>query len=184
MIFYPKLLININVISKIVSPREIYFWKNIIERLSLKDAPFNTEIKDDYLYPINYSSTKWKKGNVISLTESNISDIIDFFKNCIGINLVFLNYYSWKDIKKKSIKDDLIQIFVLNKQKEYNLTMNEQKILLSFIQLNITLKFITHEHIILKVDNNTYISSITNLLISKNFKDSVMNVKILKVIKT
>lgn len=162
MIIYPKLLRNINVISEIVSSREVYFWKNIIERLSLKDAPFNTEIKENYLHDINRSDKK------INLLDASIKDIINFYKNQVGINLVFVNYYSWKDIKKKSIKDDLIQIFCLKLQKKYNLTNNEQKILLSFIQLNITLKFITHENIIIKVDNNTYISDITNLHISKN----------------
>lgn len=174
MIIYPKLLQNINVISGLVSSREVYFWKNIIERLSLKDSPFNTEIKGDYLYPIHNREKK------INLSSTNIEEIIKFFKYQIGINLVFVNYYSWKDIKKKSIKDDLIQIFCLRKQKELNLTNTEQKILLSFIQLNITLKFITHENIIIKVDNNTYISEITNLHIDKNSElNSVMNIEII-----
>lgn len=171
MIIYPNLLKNVSLLENYLDKREICFWKKILERLSICDTPFNTEIRNNRLY---------HKDNSISLTTSKESDIIQFFRDVIGMKLTFINYYSWKNIKKKSTKDDLIYSFVMCKKKQYNLSTKEHNILLSFIHLNITLKLITHENIILKVDGHTFIENINNLYIEKN--DNGMNVYLGSVI--
>lgn len=159
MIIYPNLLKNVSLLKNYLDEREVCFWKKILERLSIKDAPFNTEIKNNYLYYNNKH---------ISLLNSKDIDVIQFFMNVVGTKLIFVNYYSWKNIKKKTTKDDLIYSFVLEKKKQYNLDLKEHNKLLSFIHLNITLKLITNENIILKVDRHTYIENINNLYIEKN----------------
>ena len=159
MIIYSNLLKNVSLLENYIDKREVCFWKKILERLSIKDAPFNTEIKNNNVY---------YNGRYISLLNSKDIDVIQFFMNVVGTKLIFVNYYSWKNIKKKTTKDDLIYSFVLEKRKQYNLDLKEHNKLLSFIHLNITLKLITNENIILKVDKHTYIENINNLYIEKN----------------
>ena len=145
MILYPNLLKHNNV---------NIFWKTILERISIGDPPFGTKIINDYLF--------YKKSN-IPLKNSNYEQIIEFFKEDVGLKLNYVYFQSWKDIKRKVIKDNLIQDFVNRFQKENNLSISQGNYLSSMIHLYITLKKFTHEDIILSITPYTHIKFIKGL---------------------
>lgn len=163
MIIYPHLLKN-DVIH-LVSENEINFWKNLLERVSIGESPFYTELKNNYLY---YGD------KFIFLPDSTEKDVVQFFKDVVGVQLNFVSYLSWKDIKKKVTRDDLIHMYVSEKQKEFDLSSKEQSMLLYFINLNINLKLITTENIVLEIDKHTFIKEIDNLVIERNVHNEIV----------
>jgi hypothetical protein len=140
MILYPQLLKHNNV---------TLFWKTILERIAIGDAPFGTQIA-------NHILTFSKKGKIdtpsqeLVLQTSSIPQVVSFFENIVGLNLQYVYFNSWKEIKRKVIKDNLIQDYVLRFQKEYKLNTHQTSYLSSMIHLYITLKQITPEDILLE----------------------------------
>lgn len=116
------------------------FWKTLLERISIGDAPFGTQI-------VNHSLLYERKGmsskQELPLKTSSISQVISFFEDVVGIKLTYVYFDYWKDIKRKVIKDNLIQDYVNRFQREYNLDVQRSNYLYSLIQLYITLKRIT-----------------------------------------
>jgi hypothetical protein len=145
MILYPNLLKQIHL--KNIQP----FWINILERLSIGDCPFGTNISNGIL--------KYKQ-NQINLIDTTPCKIIEFYKDIVGLNIEYIFFKNWKDIKRKTIKDNLIQDFIKRKQVEWNLSQEQTNKLHSTIHLYLTLKFIQPEHVQLIVDKQTYIESI------------------------
>ena len=156
MILYPRLLREKNVNNNNLKN---IFWNIILERLSIGDAPFGTRIVDNFL---------WFRKKSISLEEGQISDIMNFFKEEVGLQLQYVYFSSWKEIKRKIIKDNLIQDYVGKFQKENNLNMNQTNYLSSMIHLYITLKKITHQDIILNTNPYTHITQIKGIIYDKN----------------
>lgn len=146
MIKYPHLLRY-----KHITP----FWVSILERISINDAPFGSKIYSDKL--IYYDEH-------IDLLKCTSDDIVNFFVNKIGINLTYIHFESWKDIKRKTIKDNLIQDYVQRLTFEYNLSQSKTNYLLSMIHLYITLKKITPDEIILETN---YIDNFKRTVIKK-----------------
>jgi hypothetical protein len=158
MILYPNLLKH----DVTLTPT----WSSIVERVSLGDAPYGTHITQNKLI---------FKQHTVELTQSTPQDIIDFFIYIVGLNLQYIHFKSWKEIKRKTIKDNLIHDFVLRMASQYNLEMSQQKYLLSLIHLYITLKKITPNDIHLETGTghtvhtvHTYIHSIRGLQISSD----------------
>jgi hypothetical protein len=135
MILYPNLLKHNHV---------TLFWKTILERLSIGDAPFGTQI-------VNHSLVYNPKGmhakEELSIKTSTIPQIISFFENIVGIKLTYIHFDYWKDIKRKIIKDNLIQDYVNRFQREYNLDTQHSNYMVALIQLYLTLKRITPDDI-------------------------------------
>lgn len=153
MILYPNLLKhrNVNTINS--------FWNLILERVSIGDAPFGTKIVNDQLH--------FKK-KFLDLYESNAEEVIEFFKENVGLQLQYVYFSSWKEIKRKIIKDNLIQDYVTRFQKENELNNTQANYLSSMIHLYITLKKITHKDIILDTDPYTHIISIKGIIYNKS----------------
>ena len=100
MIVYPNLLKHNNV---------SIFWKTILERVSIGDAPFGTKIIDNNLF--------YKK-KYIPLKNCNYLQVVEFFKEDVGLKLNYIYFNSWKEIKRKVIKDNLIQDYVIDFKKK------------------------------------------------------------------
>jgi hypothetical protein len=145
MILYPNLLKQNHL--KNIQP----FWINILERLSIGDCPFGTNISNGIL---KYKQTQ------INLIDTTPCKIIEFYKDIVGLNIEYIYFKTWKDIKRKTIKDNLIQDFTKRKQSEWDLSQEQTNKLHSMIHLYLTLKFIHSDHIHLIVDKQTFIDYI------------------------
>ena len=150
MILYPQLLKHKN-----VEP----FWKHILERVSIGDTPYGTRLVQDVLVFQNQQ---------LPLKNSNYEQVIEFFKHTVCLDLQYIHFEHWKDIKRKSIKDNLIQNFIQRFSLKHNLNTNQSEYLLSLVQLFITLKKITPNDILLETDivgehKHTFIKSIVGL---------------------
>jgi hypothetical protein len=141
MILYPDLLKHNN---------QTLFWRLILERISIGDSPFGTQIINHSLIYTRRSRSETIRKE-IPLKQTTPLELISFFKNTVGIQLEYVYFNSWKDIKRKVIKDNLIQDYVVRFQTEYNLTTQQTNYLSSLIHLYITLKRITPEDITLEI---------------------------------
>ena len=115
MILYPQLLKHNNV---------TLFWKIVLERIAIGDAPFGTHIN-------NHTLVCSKKGKheeqttQLPLQTCSVTQAVHFFEHTIGLKLQYVYFDSWKEIKRKVIKDNLIQDYVLRFQKEYSLNTQQ-----------------------------------------------------------
>jgi hypothetical protein len=140
------------------------FWKYVFEDFAYGKAPYGIVIKDDGIYSI----VRNKEFSILfhDKTEQDICNEIcsmlatklailsqkdhQFRRNvCENAYQEILNNISaWNDIKKKKIKDLLIEQFVLNKKQEYQLTLDLAKKLFSIIFVGLQFKTITSKHIV------------------------------------
>jgi hypothetical protein len=147
MILYPHLLKNV------VHPNPYYtaFWKAVLERVSIGEAPFGTHrVQNRLVYRKSY----------VSLEEATHDEVVDFFVSHIGLQLQYVHYATWKEIKRKVIKDNLIQDFVSRSQAQYGLETRETQQLLSMIHLYLTIKRILPHEIQLETYPHMHIVSI------------------------
>ena len=75
---------------------------------------------------------------------------------------------SWKDIKKKNIKDLLFELYVIDMKKKYNLSDKVSKYLFSIICIALMLKSITNKDIFYENGKIVSINGIT--FENENFK--------------
>lgn len=117
------------------------FWGDIVKRICSGDAPFGTRIEEHQLI---------FKDSSLDLFTISVEDLIHFFETEVGLKLQFMYFASWKEIKKKVIKDNIIQDFVNRCKLDLNLTLDQSNFLFSLIHLYLTLKKIMPEDIVLK----------------------------------
>jgi hypothetical protein len=141
MILYPDLLKHNN---------PTLFWRLILERISIGDSPFGTQIINHSLIYTRRSRSDLTRKE-IPLKHTTASEVISFFQQTVGIQLEYVYFNSWKDIKRKVIKDNLIQDYVIRFQREHQLSTQQTNYLSSLIHLYITLKRITPEDIKLEI---------------------------------
>jgi hypothetical protein len=150
MILYPHLLKNV-VHS---NPYYATFWKTVLERVSIGEAPFGTyRVQNRLVYRKTY----------IALEEATEDEVVDFFATQVGLRLQYVHYASWKEIKRKVIKDNLIQDFVSRSQVEYDLGAHEAQQVLSMIHLYLTIKRILPHEIHLETYPHMHIVSIEGI---------------------
>jgi hypothetical protein len=152
MIIYPDLLKH-SVQRKPASEagkNVTLFWRLVLERISIGDPPFGTQIINHSLIYTRRSRSDSSRKE-IPLKTTTPSEIISFFEKFVGVQLEYVYFDSWKEIKRKVIKDNLIQDYVTRFQLEHNLTNQQTNYLSSLIHLYITLKRITPEDITLEI---------------------------------
>jgi hypothetical protein len=139
------------------------FWKTIFEDLAYGKTPNGTYITKDFL-TCNYKDKEFsykierkdpyilymelyellnKKLGIISNKEK-CKKRIDFNKIEYEIQAT---KNSWVDIKKKNIKDLLIELFVIDMKNQYFLTQKQTQYLLSVICIAMIFKVITNKDI-------------------------------------
>ena len=139
------------------------FWKGIFEDLACGKTPYGLYISKDFLccsYKNKDFSYKIEKKNPKEL----YSDVYNLLVNRAGIlsngdknkkRLEFIkaesnikeSRNSWGEIKKKNVKDFLIELYVVNMKKKYNLSISHSRKLLSLIMIAFVFKTITNKDI-------------------------------------
>lgn len=140
------------------------FWKHIFEDLAYGKSPYGVYIYKDCL-TCNFKgkefSYKLEKKDPQTLYEE-IHDLLnqrvgilselersrkrDTFNRLEKENVI--NKHSWTSIKHKSIRDMLLEKYVIKVKTEHNLTMTHAKKLLSVIFVGLLFKVITHRDIV------------------------------------
>lgn len=155
MILYPHLLKPLYLKDlKETQP----FWINILERLSIGDCPFGTSLKQHNLI---------YRQHTLSIEHSTPQHIIEFYKEIVGLNIQYVFFTSWKDIKRKVIRDNLIQDYIKRTQIEWELSQEKTNQLSSCIHLFLTLKKIVPDDICIEYKTNTYIQNIDGFIFKK-----------------
>lgn len=135
------------------------FWQNIFEDLAYGQTPYGTYINKDFLccnYKDKEFSYKIDKKNPKKL----FNDLFDILSNRFGLLSGFdkkqkkINFNNiqeelkcsrgkWSNIRKKNIKDLLIENYCIDMKKKYNLSTKQTRRLLYLIFIAIIFKVIT-----------------------------------------
>lgn len=160
------------------------FMRSLLERLAIGDNPLGTILHNDVLHFHTHE---------ISLVDRPglVSDLHTFFHTVVGIPLQFERdeYTQWKQIKKKYIKNYLLENFVVEKQKEFSLSTSQTNQLLASIHLGLVFKRISIQDIVYeqgkiqRIDHLTFspgkyefdhpILPATSALVKYNFNEKI-----------
>lgn len=161
------------------------YWKIIYEDLSYGKCPYGIYIKNDYICS-NFKNKQFSyKIRQELKPQIFYEETYDLLKNKFGLSskndkidnkLAFSisesqlfkdTCYDWNSIKRKNIKLLFIEKFIIEKSKQYNLSLETSKKLLDILYLGLLLKNINKNHIIF---DNLKIKDITCLTFTnKNF---------------
>ena len=170
------------------------FWRNIFEDLAYSKTPYGTYINNDYLlcgYKDKDFSYKIKGKNSKQL----YTDIYDLLKNRLGIlsgkektrkrlayfqaeNRIKNSRKNWNNIRKKNIKDILVERYVVEMKQRYNLPSKQAKILMSIIFIALAFKILVTTDIHYQ---DGKITDIDNIIISKKTATMKKNIYSLNV---
>jgi hypothetical protein len=116
-------------------------WKPILERISVRDAPYGTFFQKDHLCYKKYTI-------LIEPRPDIVKELIAFFTEHINLPALHtVTYESWRDIKKKYIRNHLIENFVKENRETYNLSSFQSQKLLTVIQMALLFRKLTFDDI-------------------------------------
>ena len=142
------------------------YWENIFEELAYGKAPYGTYISKDFLccsYKRKEFSYKIEKKDAKTVFE----DVYNLLTNKLGLlsqrekldkRKAFSEYedtikdsrQTWTDIKKKNIKELLIELYVVRMKKKHSLSLKQSRHLLSIITIALCFKVFTGDDICYK----------------------------------
>lgn len=150
------------------------YWKSIFTNLSCGIPPHGVYIHKDFLV-CNYKDKAFSYKLIAKSAEELFIDIHKLFKHKLqmfsrddilqkqdeidGLNKKIV-YNNWSDIKRKNIKDTLVENFVLDKKNKYFLTSKHTRDLLNIINIGLIFKYITYKDIIMVEGKITEIACI------------------------
>lgn len=139
------------------------YWKSIFTNLSCGIPPHGVYIHKDFLV-CNYKDKAFSYKLIPKNPEDTFYEIYKLFKNKLqifsrddilqkqdeidGLNKTIV-YGAWGDIKRKNVKDMLVENFVLEMKNKYALTHNQSRDLLNIINIGLIFKYISHKDIIM-----------------------------------
>ena len=140
------------------------FWKNVFEDLSYSKCPYGTYISKDFL-SCNYKNKEFSYKIEKKDPEVLYNDVYELLSKKLGLlshkdkikkkinfnaleNEIKENRKSWSNIRKKNIKDLLIENYVIDMKKKYLLTIKQARHLLSIIFIGMVFKVISIKDII------------------------------------
>lgn len=137
------------------------FWMYLFEDLAYSTCPFGVCMDNGTIYcrfkgkkfNYNFQDKDYKEIYTqlvdIMKTKMNIYSKMDYLNNRSEFNnfLQHANYKEWKEIKKKNIKDVLIENFVIHMKNKYNLTDAQTQRVLCVINIGFHFKIITNNDI-------------------------------------
>lgn len=153
------------------------FWKNIFNDLAYGKCPYGTYFSKDYLC-CSYKKKEFSykiEGNDAKCMYDDIYKLLNGKLNiCSPNELIYKQQIfedvednikdkrsKWSSIKKKAIKDLIIEMYVKNMKKNNNLTYKQVEYLLSIIRTGFIFKIITADDIIYKNGNIISINGIS-----------------------
>ena len=139
------------------------FWKNIFEDLAYRKTPYGTYINKDFLC-CSYKNKEFSYKIERKHSKIIYDDIYNLLTNKLGIlsrkekvkKLVAFHKtetrikefrQEWGNIRKKNIKDLLVEKYVIDMKNKHNLTIKQAKYLLSVLFMAIVFKVITSKDI-------------------------------------
>ena len=139
------------------------YWKNIFEDLTYGKSPYGTYIHKNFLC-CSYKNKQFSYKITKKDPETLYNDIYNLLSKKMGIlsykekvkkredfhkkeDMIKNSRNDWSNIKKKNIKDLLIERYVVDMKEKYSLTLKQAKYLLSFINVSIVFKTITSSNI-------------------------------------
>jgi hypothetical protein len=142
---------------------EDIFWENIFEDLAYGKTPYGTYISKDFLcckykkkdfsYKIERKNPKILYEEVYDLLANKLGllsseEKIKKKKLCNELETKLKNSgKNWIDIKKKNIKETLIELYVTKMKNKYSLSISQSRYLLSIICIAMVFKVITNKDI-------------------------------------
>ena len=139
------------------------FWENVFEDLAYGKTPYGTYISKDFL------CCSYKKKEFSYKIEKNspkdvYNDVYDLLTNKLGLlsplekskkRKIFKDIEeditesrkNWNDIKKKNIKELLIELYVTRMKNKHSLTLKQARYLLSIIFVGMIFKVITNKDV-------------------------------------
>lgn len=138
------------------------FWRNIFIDLSKSLTPYGTYISKDY-FCCSYKNKEFSYKIDESLEPEVIfNDVTSLLKNKLKLRSLNEKIHqlenlrnnnkndklNWNSIRKKSSRKLLIEKFIIEKSKQYNLKLKQQKNLLNLIYYFILIKSINYKDII------------------------------------
>lgn len=159
---------------------ENIFWENIFEDLAYSKPPYGTyfsknffccnQKNKEFVYKIEKKSAEKIYKEVYDILKSKFGLLSE--KDKISKKKKFIQFednlkksrIKWADIRKKNLKDALIEVYVLKMKKKYQLTFAQAKYLLSVIFIAMIFKIITSKDIIY---NDGRIEDIKGITFSK-----------------
>lgn len=170
-----------------------HFWINIFEELAYGQTPYGTYINKDF-FCCNYKSKEFSYKIEKKDSSKLYNDIYFLLTNKLGLlshndklkkkldfhaienNLKFYRQ-KWSDIRKKNIKDLLIENYVIKRKREYNLDIKQAKYLLYVIFIAMIFKIITIKDIqyengeIVNIDGISFQNK--KIILNRNIYDSI-----------
>lgn len=141
------------------------FWKYIFEDFAYGKTPYGTYITKNFLC-CNYKTREFSyKIDIEKTPEVLYNEIYDILFNKFGLlsnkdklkkrelfdstqkEIDNQQLSNWNSIKKKSVKNILVENYIIDQKKKYNLTFSQIKKLLSIIIIGIIFKTITSSDI-------------------------------------
>lgn len=149
------------------------FWKSVFEDLAYGIAPYGAFINKGFIM-CNYKDKEFvykicKKDptelyddiyNIFS-TKLNIISSEEISNKKRNIEKIQEDITDWTNIKKKNLKDIMIENWAINMKNKYNLTTKVTRSLISVIFLALIFKSISSKDIILKNGNIEHINGIS-----------------------
>lgn len=140
------------------------FWKIVFENLAYSKAPYGVYIFKDFLscsYKDKEFSYKIDKNKSPQILYKEIKKLLKTKLGlCSNIDLqnkkelyenvekyLETNRDDWKKIRRKNIKDQIIEEYIINNMKKFDITVREAQRLLSIITLSLQFKVITNKDI-------------------------------------
>jgi hypothetical protein len=151
------------------------YWKSIFEDLAYAVTPYGVYINKDFL-TCNYKEKEFSYKIQKKNSEELYNEIYSIFKNKLGLvsrdeiikkqNVIdnmkedVTLYTDWSNIKKKNIKEIMIENFAISMKGKYNLSLSQTRYLVSIIFLAFIFKVISSNDIII---SNGQIDSINGI---------------------
>lgn len=163
------------------------FWKSVFEDLSYGFCPYGVYISKDFLC-CNFKNKEFSyKIDLSKSSQLLFTEIHGILKNKFGLlsmqekidereifenvkNNLKKNKEVWSNIRKKNIRDNIIEKFLIKMKKNHNLNYKQIRQLLNIINISLVFKVITNEDI---VYNDSEIKSIDGI----SFKNGVIEIK-------
>jgi hypothetical protein len=139
------------------------FWENVFEDLAYGKTPYGTYISKDFLC-CSYKKKEFSYKIEKKLPKDVYNDVYDLLTNKLGLlsplekskkRKIFKDIEEditesrkhWNDIKKKNIKELLIELYVTRMKNKHSLTLKQARYLLSIIFVGMIFKVITNKDV-------------------------------------